>query len=52
MYVDLYGREGKNVPNLKAYGREGERCRRRCGGTIKKIRIGGRGAHYCPQCQR
>jgi formamidopyrimidine-DNA glycosylase len=50
-YLDALGREGSYVPELKAYGREGEKCRR-CGGTIKRIKIGGRSAHFCPRCQR
>jgi formamidopyrimidine-DNA glycosylase len=35
----------------KAYGREGEKCER-CGGEIKKIKVAGRGTHYCPRCQK
>jgi formamidopyrimidine-DNA glycosylase len=51
-FMDLYGQEGGNVPYLKVYGREGEKCRRKDGGTIKKIWIGSRGAHFCPICQK
>lgn len=51
MYLDLYGRKGENVPNLKAYGREGEPCRR-CRTPIEKIRVAGRGTHFCPRCQK
>lgn len=50
-YLDLYGRKGDNVPNLEVYDRQGKPCSR-CGGILKKIRLGGRGAHYCPKCQR
>jgi len=50
-YLDLYGREGKNEAELKAYGREGLKCRR-CGGPIAKMRLAGRGTHYCPRCQK
>jgi formamidopyrimidine-DNA glycosylase len=50
-FVDLYGREGKNVPHLKVYGREGEKCRR-CGTPLKKIWVAQRGATYCPSCQK
>lgn len=35
----------------KAYRREGEKCER-CGTIIKRMKIGGRSAHYCPKCQR
>ena len=51
LYTDLYGRKGKFVPLLKVYNREGERCKR-CGSTVKKIRLGGRGTYFCPDCQR
>lgn len=62
-YVDAYGKQGTFVPKLKVYGREGEKClsRRspngakedvRCGGIIKKEKIGGRGTYWCPGCQR
>jgi formamidopyrimidine-DNA glycosylase len=51
-FVDLYGEEGDNVPNLRAYGREGEKCRRNDGGIMKKIWINSRAAHYCSVCQR
>ena len=47
-YLDLYGKEGEYVPRLKVYDRAGKKCDR-CGGIIKKIRIGSRGAHYCPK---
>jgi len=51
-FMDLYGKEGDNVPHLRVYGREGEKCRRGDGGRVKKIRIGSRGAHFCPKCQK
>lgn len=50
-YVDAYGREGIFRRQLKIYGREDEKCGR-CGGKIKRIKIGGRSAHCCPFCQR
>jgi len=34
----------------KAYRREGEKCSR-CQAVIKKTKIGGRSAHFCPKCQ-
>ena len=36
---------------LRAYGREGERCRR-CGGRIQRIKQSGRASYFCPGCQR
>ena len=48
---DLYGRKGENQYELKAYGREGKRCSI-CGGTICRIKQGGRSTFYCPDCQK
>ncbi len=35
----------------KVYRREGEKCLR-CGTEIKRKKMGGRSAHYCPNCQK
>lgn len=35
----------------KVYGKKGQKCPR-CGRVIEKIVIGGRGTHYCPNCQK
>ena len=48
---DLYGRQGENQNELKAYGREGKHCSI-CGGTICRIKQGGRSTFYCPDCQK
>ena len=48
---DLYGLKGENQHELKAYGREGKRCLI-CGGTICRIKQGGRSTFYCPDCQK
>jgi formamidopyrimidine-DNA glycosylase len=50
-YLDALGRQGSYVPELKVYGREGEKCGR-CGKIVKRIKIGGRSAHFCPKCQK
>lgn len=50
-FVDSDGKSGNHVNFLKVYGRGGEKCRR-CGGTIKKIRLAGRGTHFCLKCQK
>jgi len=47
---DLYGRKGENQHELKAYGRDGKRCLV-CGGSIRRIKQGGRSTFYCPDCQ-
>lgn len=49
-YVDAYGREGKFVPHLKVYGREGKPCVR-CKSKLAKKNIGGRGTVWCSRCQ-
>jgi formamidopyrimidine-DNA glycosylase len=36
---------------LRAYGREGEPCRR-CGQPIRRIAQGGRSTYYCGRCQK
>src|SRR5262249_23716019 len=45
------GRRGRAQERFRVYGREGEPCPR-CGTSIDKIRAGGRGTWYCPNCQR
>ncbi|NIP32411.1 bifunctional DNA-formamidopyrimidine glycosylase/DNA-(apurinic or apyrimidinic site) lyase [Candidatus Saccharibacteria bacterium] len=51
VYVDLYGKAGDYVEELKVYGREGEKCTK-CGSVIKFIKQAGRGTRYCPKCQK
>lgn len=50
-YVRTDGAKGKMMGYLKVYRREGQKCRR-CGFAIKKIRLAGRGTHFCPACQK
>lgn len=45
------GRTGDYVGRLRAYGREGENCRR-CGGEIKRTVIRGRSSFWCEGCQQ
>ncbi len=49
-FVQATGLGGKYQEHFLAYEREGERCTR-CGGVIKKVRLGGRGTYYCASCQ-
>ncbi len=49
-FTDFHGEPGNFRRKLRVYGRTGERCRR-CGGTIARIVVGGRSAHFCPGCQ-
>lgn len=50
-YVQLNGRPGQMEKYLKVYGRKGEKCRR-CNGVIYKIKMNGRGTHFCSKCQK
>jgi len=50
-YLDGLGQQGTHVMNVHVFRREGQSCDR-CGTTIRKIRLGGRGTHFCPGCQR
>jgi formamidopyrimidine-DNA glycosylase len=50
-YVDSGGKKGNFAPRVKVYRRTGQKCYR-CGGTIKRIVLGGRGTHFCPKCQK
>lgn len=50
-YVRIDGSEGNHSQNLKVFRQENKPCSR-CGTTIKKIRVGGRGTHFCPNCQK
>ncbi len=50
-YRDACGREGSYAKHLKIYQKEGEKCLH-CESVIKKIKVGGRNAHFCPNCQK
>jgi formamidopyrimidine-DNA glycosylase len=50
-YVDAEGRAGSFQVRHRVYGKEGAPCSR-CGTAIRRIVVGQRGTHYCPQCQR
>jgi formamidopyrimidine-DNA glycosylase len=49
-YVDLFGKPGEFASELKVYGRTGLPCRR-CRTPIQSVKVAGRGAYFCPQCQ-
>ncbi len=50
-YVDSKGKRGNFYNLLQVYGRGGENCLK-CSSAIIKIKIAGRGTHYCPNCQK
>lgn len=47
----ISGERGGFDPLRKVYRREGEKCSR-CGTIIKRIKLAGRSAHFCPNCQK
>ena len=49
-FKDTAGQAGNFTTKLRVFGRAGLPCRR-CTTPIKKIRLAGRGTHYCPSCQ-
>lgn len=49
-YLDANGHKGNMQDRLQVYGKEGLPCPR-CQTTIEKIKVGGRGTHFCPHCQ-
>ena len=50
-YVDANGNQGGFIKFLKVYGRTGKTCLVCRRAKIKKIKLNGRGTHYCPFCQ-
>jgi formamidopyrimidine-DNA glycosylase len=50
-YLDTLGQKGSYSKYHRVYGREGKKCFR-CAGIIKRIKIGGRSAHFCSKCQK
>ena len=50
-YVDAEGNRGSYMKFANVFRREGQPCPR-CGTTIAKLRVAGRGTHICPNCQQ
>lgn len=50
-YLDACGEKGDYAKRHKVYQKEGEKCPR-CGVIIKRLKLGGRSAHFCPVCQK
>jgi len=50
-YFDAYGKRGNYLSLIKVYQREGEPCLL-CKTKIKRIKMGGRSAHFCSKCQK
>ena len=49
--VDWVYRGGEFQNHFNVYQKEGEPCPQ-CGAAIQKIRVGQRGTHFCPLCQK
>ena len=50
-YLAGKGKEYRNTPDLRVYGREGKPCVN-CGADMERITIGGRSSCFCPVCQK
>ena len=50
-YSSVNGIHGLFQQKLNVHSKEGEKCLR-CGNTIIKVKIGGRGTYYCDNCQK
>jgi len=50
-YVNHEGKRGSYLTFANVFRREGQPCPR-CGTTIVKLRVAGRGTHICPHCQK
>jgi len=50
-FRNIDGDKGFFDKERKVYRKEGENCPR-CGDIIKRIKIGGRSAHFCSSCQK
>lgn len=50
-YSSVDGIHGLFQEELLVHGKDKEKCLN-CGNTIIKIKVGGRGTYYCPNCQK
>ncbi|MBF6599217.1 MAG: bifunctional DNA-formamidopyrimidine glycosylase/DNA-(apurinic or apyrimidinic site) lyase [Dehalococcoidia bacterium] len=50
-HINVDGAPGENQHAVQAYGREGQPCYR-CGGVMRRLKVGGRSSVFCPTCQR
>ncbi len=50
-YLNSQGQIGMFQLRLFVYGKKNEPCQR-CGTELQKIKVGGRGTHFCPSCQK
>ncbi|MBS4222701.1 DNA-formamidopyrimidine glycosylase [Lederbergia citrea] len=50
-YMNSHGISGTYQERLFVYGRKGEECKH-CGTPVEKVKLAGRGTHFCPKCQK
>ncbi|WP_163538140.1 DNA-formamidopyrimidine glycosylase [Gracilibacillus sp. YIM 98692] len=50
-YVNSQGQIGMFQQQLHVYGKQGESCTK-CQTHIEKVKVSGRGTHFCPVCQK
>lgn len=50
-YMNSHGVSGTYQEQLLVYGRKGEGCKE-CGTPLEKMKLAGRGTHFCPECQK
>ncbi|MBU0501766.1 MAG: DNA-formamidopyrimidine glycosylase, partial [Candidatus Margulisbacteria bacterium] len=50
-YVNADGERGAYTKKLKVYGRYGKKCFK-CKGEVRRTKLGGRTASFCPRCQK
>ncbi len=50
-FADTGGENGNYTDFLQVFGKQNTPCVI-CGTLIKKVRVAGRGTHYCPTCQK
>jgi formamidopyrimidine-DNA glycosylase len=51
-YMDAEGRRGSYLSFANVFRRDGQPCPRHPYVIIQKIRVAGRGTHFCPVCQK
>ncbi len=51
-FADTDGHAGNFTKHLKVFGKHKTRCPRCKTADIQKIRVAGRGTHFCPNCQK
>jgi formamidopyrimidine-DNA glycosylase len=50
-YFKIDGTKGHAQEHFQVYAQSGKKCNR-CEGIIKKIKLNGRGTHFCQKCQK